>query len=279
MNNFTNENFFRDKVFFYNNSDGVLWNKFILKKSFFNNILSDTKYKSIFDDTPEETTAYINNIDNIVDNYFNILLHYYFNKNILKLTNEEQKIKIQDALIKNETTCTIAGASYLVNHINNFRNLRLFILLLFQKPTIMTTTINIDMDDTFKNIYIEPEKIQLIINSLNPTEQNYMKLNVMYDKLIEINDAQKEKGNNSIMNRIKNIYYQINKKKIHYDPPYIDNKNIKEYKKINSDIPEIIKNKADNVISYELFITYFINLIIIIIIFNIAIINNNNKIL
>ena len=143
----------------------------------------------------------------------------------------------------------------------------------------MTTTINIDMDDTFKNIYIEPEKIQLIINSLNPTEQNSMKLNVMYDKLIEINDAQKEKVNNSIMNRIKNIYYQINKKKIDYDPPYIDNKNIKEYKKINSDIPEIIKNKADNVISYELFITYFINLIIIIIIFNIAIINNNNKIL
>jgi hypothetical protein len=273
MDDKTNK-FFKDNVFFYNNSDAegkVLLNKFILKKSFFDN-LNDTTYTFIFGDyTTEEKKDYINDI---VDNYFNILLHYYFNKNILILN----KKGIADALKKNENSiCTSDDTKYLENHINNFRNLRLFILLLFQKPTIMTTTINIDMDDTFKNIYIEPEKIQLIINNLNTPGQDPMKLNVMYDKLIE--NAQKEKGNNSIMNRIKNIYYQINKKKIHYDPPYIDNKNIKEYKKINSDIPEIIKNKADNVISYELFITYFINLIIIIIIFNIAIINNNNKIL
>jgi hypothetical protein len=273
MDDKTNK-FFKDNVFFYNNSDAegkVLLNKFILKKSFFDN-LNDTTYTFIFGDyTTEEKKDYINDI---VDNYFNILLHYFFNKNILILN----KKGIADALKKNENSiCTSDDTKYLENHINNFRNLRLFILLLFQKPTIMTTTINIDMDDTFKNIYIEPEKIQLIINNLNTPGQDPMKLNVMYDKLIE--NAQKEKGNNSIMNRIKNIYYQINKKKIHYDPPYIDNKNIKEYKKINSDIPEIIKNKADNVISYELFITYFINLIIIIIIFNIAIINNNNKIL
>jgi hypothetical protein len=109
-----------------------------------------------------------------------------------------------------------------------------------------------------------------------------MKLNLMYHKLIQKKEKNiKDDTSNALMNIIKNIYYQINKQKIEYYT--LDEDKIKEkqiisiMKKLDSDSPENIKNKADNVISYELFITYFINLIIIIIIFNIAI--SNNKIL
>ena len=296
MNNYTNENFFRDKVFFYNNSDGkVLWNKFILKKSFFdNNIELDTNYKSIFGEYKSESKDYI---DIMVDNYFNILLHYYFNKLLSK--NVPSKSAIIAAISHNEQ---YISDTQLTEHINNYRNNRLFRLLLLQKQKTRTTTINIDMDDTFKNINITQgtnKKIGNIIdnfikeyitdhnenNKANtgiPQRLNPMKLNLMYHKLIQKKEKNiKDDTSNALMNIIKNIYYQINKQKIEY---YIlDEDKIKEtqiisiMKKLESDSPENIKNKADNVISYELFITYFINLIIIIIIFNIAI--SNNKIL
>ena len=296
MNNYTNENFFIDKVFFYNNSDGkVLWNKFILKKSFFDyNIESDTNYKSIFGEYKIESNDYI---DIMVDNYFNILLHYYFNK--LLSVNIESKTAIIAAISKNEQ---YISDTQLTEHINNYRNNRLFRLLLLQKQKTRTTTINIDMDDTFKNINITEgtdKKIENIINDIiiqsitdynenskantaTPKRLNPMKLNLMYHKLIQKKEKNiKDDTSNALMNIIKNIYYQINKQKIEYYT--LDEDKIKEtqiisiMKKLDSDSPENIKNKADNVISYELFITYFINLIIIIIIFNIAI--SNNKIL
>jgi hypothetical protein len=302
MNNFTNDNFFRDRVFFYNNSDGkVLWNKFILKKSFFdNNILVDTNYKRIFGEFKAETPNYI---DSMVDNYFNILLHYYFNK--LLSVNLEKKDAIIAAISHNEQY--MSDNTQLKEHINNYRNNRLFRLLLLQKQKTRTTTINIDMDDTFRNINIDETKTDkpnndkingfikniitdAIINynynnkdnkDISP-RQNPMKLNLMYHKLIQKKDKNiKDDTSNALMNIIKNIYYQINKKKIEYYTLDEDKKEEKPIisimKKLDSDSPENIKNKADNVISYELFITYFINLIIIIIIFNIAI--SNNKIL
>ena len=298
MNNYTNQNFFIDKVFFYNNSDGkVLWNKFILKKSFFdNNIELDTNYKSIFGEYKIESKDYI---DIMVDNYFNILLHYYFNK-LLLLVNTESRQTITEAISKNEQY--ISDTQQLTEHINNYRNNRLFRLLLLQKQKTRTTTINIDMDDTFKNININEgtdKKIGNIIdnfikqsitdhnenskaNTAIQKRQNPMKLNLMYHKLIQKKEKNiKDDTSNALMNIIKNIYYQINKQKIEYYT--LDEDKIKEtqiisiMKKLDSDSPENIKNKADNVISYELFITYFINLIIIIIIFNIAI--SNNKIL
>jgi hypothetical protein len=305
MNNYTNENFFRDKVFFYNNSDGkVLWNKFILKKSFFdtNIISSDTNYKSIFGEYKSESKDYI---DIMVDNYFNILLHYYFNK--LLSVNIESKQTIKAAISYNEQY--ISDDIQLKEHIDNYRNNRLFRLLLLQKQKTRTTTINIDMDDTFKNININEGKDKNIgtkIDSIiatyitdynedyNENNENYkantgmsqrlnpMKLNLMYHKLIQKKEKNiKDDTSNALMNIIKNIYYQINKQKIEYYT--LDEDKIKEkqiisiMKKLDSDSPENIKNKADNVISYELFITYFINLMIIIIIFNIAI--SNNKIL
>jgi hypothetical protein len=298
MNNYTNENFFIDKVFFYNNSDGkVLWNKFILKKSFFDyNIDSDTNYKSIFGEYKIESNDYI---DIMVDNYFNILLHYYFNK--LLSENVPSKSTITAAISKNEQ---YISDTQLKEHINNYRNNRLFRLLLLQKQKTRTTTINIDMDDTFKNINItegedRDKKIEKIINNIItesitdynennkantgiPQRLNPMKLNLMYHKLIQKKEKNiKDDTSNALMNIIKNIYYQINKKKIEYYTLDEDKKEknpiISIMKKLDSDSPENIKNKADNVISYELFITYFINLIIIIIIFNIAI--SNNKIL
>jgi hypothetical protein len=303
MNNFTNENFFIDNVFFYNNSDGkVLWNKFILKKDFFDkNILSDTNYKSIFGEYKTIETDYI---DIMVDNYFNILLHYYFNKLLLS-QNVPEKKAIIDAIAHNEQY--ISNVTQLKEHIDNYRNNRLFRLLLLQKQKTRTTTINIDMDDTFRNInkdetitghtnfnkigtFIDNITTNLIIKINNDnknskhisTRQNPMKLNLMYHKLIQKKEKNiKDDTSNALMNIIKNIYYQINKKKIEYYTLEEDKKEEKPIisimKKLDSDSPENIKNKADNVISYELFITYFINLIIIIIIFNIAI--SNNKIL
>ena len=302
MNNLTNDNFFREKVFFYNNSDGkVLWNKFILKKSFFDdNILSDIKYKIIFGEFKAETPDYI---DSMVDNYFNILLHYYFNK--LLSVNLEKKDAIIAAISHNEQY--MSDNTQLKEHINNYRNNRLFRLLLLQKQKTRTTTINIDMDDTFRNINIDEtktghtnfDKIETFIKNIitdaiinynyynkdnkdiSP-RQNPMKLNLMYHNLIQKKEKNiKDDTSNALMNIIKNIYYQINKKKIEYYTLDEDKKEEKPIisimKKLDSDSPENIKNKADNVISYELFITYFINLIIIIIIFNIAI--SNNKIL
>lgn len=289
INNFTNENFFKDQVFFYNNYDGkVLWNKFILKKSFFD-IDREKKYKSIFGDYKEENDDYINVF---VDHYFNILLHYYFNKLLSKKTN------VIDAISQNEKY--ISTDTELTEHINNYRNNRLFRLLLLQKQKMRTTTINIDMDDTFRNINKdenENNKIKKIIediiktyiteyniNSQNSSSprQDPMKLNLMYHKLIQKKEKNiRDDTSNALMNIIKNIYYQINKKKIEYHT--LDENKIKEalpisiIKKLDSDSPDNIKTIADNVINYELFITYFINLIIIIIIFNIAI--SNNKIL
>ena len=301
MNNFTNDNFFREKVFFYNNSDGkVLWNKFILKKSFFDdNILSDIKYKNIFGEYTAQPPDYI---DSMVDNYFNILLHYYFNK-LLSVNDPNEAIIA--AISHNEQY--MSDNTQLKEHINNYRNNRLFRLLLLQKQKTRTTTINIDMDDTFRNInkdetitghtnfnkigtFIDTITTNLIINynynnkdnkDISP-RQNPMKLNLMYHILIQKKDKNiKDDTSNPLMNIIKNIYYQINKKKIEYYTLDEDKKEEKPIisimKKLDSDSPENIKNKADNVISYELFITYFINLIIIIIIFNIAI--SNNKIL
>ncbi len=295
MNNFTNDNFFKEKVFFYNNSDGkVLWNKFILKKSFFDdNILLDTNYKSIFGEYTAQPPDYI---DSMVDNYFNILLHYYFNKLL--------SVNVIAAISHNEQY--MSDNTQLKEHINNYRNNRLFRLLLLQKQKTRTTTINIDMDDTFRNINIDEtktdnpnnKKIYNFIKNITESIANYnkenkdspefrerqnpMKLNLMYHKLIQKKDKNiKDDTSNPLMNIIKNIYYQINKKKIEYYTLDEDKKEEKPIisimKKLDSDSPENIKNKADNVISYELFITYFINLIIIIIIFNIAI--SNNKIL
>ena len=298
MNNFTNDNFFKEEVFFYNNSDGkVLWNKFILKKSFFDN-LTNTNYKSIFGEYTAQPPDYI---DSMVDNYFNILLHYYFNK-LLSVNDPSEAIIA--AISHNEQY--MSDIAQLKEHINNYRNNRLFRLLLLQKQKTRTTTINIDMDDTFRNINIDEtktdnpnnKKIYNFIKNITESIANYnkenkdlpnfrerqnpMKLNLMYHKLIQKKDKNiKDDTSNPLMNIIKNIYYQINKKKIEYYTLDEDKKEEKPIisimKKLDSDSPENIKNKADNVISYELFITYFINLIIIIIIFNIAI--SNNKIL
>ena len=240
----------------------------------------------------------------MVDNYFNILLHYYFNKLLLS-TNVPEKKAIIDAITHNEQY--ISNVTQLKEHIDNYRNNRLFRLLLLQKQKTRTTTINIDMDDTFRNInkdetitghtnfnkigtFIDNITTNLIIKINNDNKnskhisprQNPMKLNLMYHKLIQKKEKNiKDDTSNALMNIIKNIYYQINKKKIEYYTLEEDKKEEKPIisimKKLDSDSPENIKNKADNVISYELFITYFINLIIIIIIFNIAI--SNNKIL
>jgi hypothetical protein len=297
INNYTNQNFFREQVYFYKNAEEkVLWNKFILKKSFFDEIDTYGKYQNIFG------TQYIepeyDYINEIVDNYFNILLHYYFNK---LLTTIPIKNTIIAGISANEK---FISDNELISHINNYRNNRLFRLLLLQKQKTRTTTINIDMDDTFKNMYKDEKSNKLvegIIDTITKntitdhnkavdegdktkkTRQNPMKLNLMYHKLIQKKEKKtKEDTSNALMNIIKNIYYQINKKNIEYytldeDKKVVESSLLPIIKKIDSDSPENIKNKADNVISNELFITYFINLIIIIIIFNIAI--SNNKIL
>ena len=297
INDEDNENFFKNNVFFYKKDNKVIWNKFILKKSFFDEYnkggpLLSGKYKKIFKDDLFEDELII--VDKYVDQYLKILSHYYFNCIIKKETDVTIQNIIRTALNDKEKKIQETGLPGLKKHIDNYRNNKLIKLLLFIKPTTISQTIDIDMDDTFKikSKTIEEENklindaIDLFINS-NIIKENLKPLNLsnMYQYMIK-NSLRKNQDDstNYLMNIIKTIYYEINNEKIQYHNDYISDESLKPakiiIKQLETDSGEKIYENARYTISYELFNTYFLNLIMIIFIYNIALLKNkiNNKI-
>lgn len=297
INDEDNENFFKNNVFFYKKDNKVIWNKFILKKSFFDEYnkggpLLSGKYKKIFKDDLFEDELII--VDKYVDQYLKILSHYYFNCIIKEETDVTIQNIIRTALNDKEKKIQETGLPGLKKHIDNYRNNKLIKLLLFIKPTTISQTIDIDMDDTFKikSKTIEEENklindaIDLFINS-NIIKENLKPLNLsnMYQYMIK-NSLRKNQDDstNYLMNIIKTIYYEINNEKIQYHNDYISDESLKPakiiIKQLETDSGEKIYENARYTISYELFNTYFLNLIMIIFIYNIALLKNkiNNKI-
>ena len=291
INDMDNQNFFKDNVYFCKKNNKVLWNKFIIKKSFFDyytnpKFLSD-KYKNIFKEDLYEDELI--NVDNYVDQYLKILSHYYFNCVIKKTTDSTITESIRTALLNKESY----DATNLVTYIDNTRNNKLIKLLLFIKPTNTSDLItNIDMDDTFKikttslgeeNAIIE-STIRLFNNNINANLKPFNLSNI-YQYMIK-NSLRKNQDDttNYLMNIVKTIYYQINNEKIEYHNDYlapttpatpaIPGESI--ITQLETDSEEKIYENASYTISYELFNTYFLNLIIIIFIYNIAMQKNKN---
>ena len=142
------------------------------------------------------------------------------------------------------------------------------------------------MDDTFKikSKTIEEENklindaIDLFSNSNNNIiKENLKPLNLsnMYQYMIK-NSLRKNQDDstNYLMNIIKTIYYEINNEKIQYHNDYISDESLKPakliIKQLETDSGEKIYENASYTISYELFNTYFLNLIMIVFIYNIA---------
>lgn len=302
IDNIDNNNFFKDNVYFYKDKyNNVIWNKFILKKDFFDNINKELSDKSIY--YSKYPKIFINNdiqekeliiVDNCVNQFLKILSHYYFNRKIIEEITDITTIA--DKFLKKECdNCTNIQL-----HVNNYRNKKLFKLLLLTKPTNISPTIDIDMDDTFKikdtdnsNKIIEQIKkkvdgkvkitgdslIQVlpVLKDLKPFQLNYI-----FQYMVKTNlKKNKEDTRNYLMNIIKTIYYQLNEEKIEYHTPqglekdeYYINKDI--INQLDTTSEEKIYDNAKYTITYELFNTYFLNLIIIVFIYNIAMLNNKN---
>jgi len=292
INDMDNQNFFKENVFFCKKNNKVLWNKFIIKKSFFdyyaNPKFLSGKYKNIFKEDLYEDELI--NVDNYVDQYLKILSHYYFNCVIKKTTDSTIKESIRTALLSKESSY----ATNLDTYIDNTRNNKLIKLLLFIKPTNTSDLItNIDMDDTFKIKSTSPgDEENVIINSTitlfnnNNIYTNLKPFNLsnIYQYMIK-NSLRKNQDDttNYLMNIVKTIYYQINNEKIQYHNDYlvpatsatptIPGSIITQFE---TDSEVKIYENASYTISYELFNTYFLNLIIIIFIYNIALQKNKN---
>ena len=182
--------------------------------------------------------------------------------------------------------------------IYNYRNNKLFRLLLLQKQK--SENKNLNMDDTFyirkDHIKIETVKsatntvtvsgvpeLQFKLISMNDDVFNdATQIYSIYYKMIDSGIVNLDMSDNYLMNLIKSIYYQINDKRIEYHIPADDKyigKDCTEYGIINKKpfaMENIINENANYTITYELFTTYFINLVMIGIIYNIALIKNNN---
>ena len=276
-------NFFRHYVMFYTNNDNKkIWNKFLLKKSFFDDYkiykgnkaaLTIDKLK-IFDKLFNNTydSSYI---DEHTNEYMKILSHYHFNKLISGYSPKSSEPSVNDIFKKIKTSTT--SETSIVAFIDNYRNMKLFRLLLLQKQKYENKNLNIN--DTF----LITEAVS--INTELTSKDEFIKatdLQSMYYKLISSGIINLDKSNNYLMNIIKSVYYQINNKRIEYNIPIDDNNIGKDciYYDIISKKPfvheNIINDNANNTIGYELFATYFINMVMIGIIYNLALVKNNN---
>jgi hypothetical protein len=155
--------------------------------------------------------------------------------------------------------------------------MKLFRLLLLQKQKYENKNLNIN--DTFLITDTVIANVGLI------SKDEFIKatdLQSIYYKLISSGLINLDKSNNYLMNIIKSVYYQINNKRIEYNIP-IDDNNIgndcTNYNIISKNPfvhENIINDNANNTIGYELFATYFINMVMIGIIYNLALVKNNN---
>lgn len=278
--------FFRQYVMFYTNNDNKkIWNKFLLKKSFFDDY---KKYKDKKSDLSEDNLKIFdklfNNtydssyIDEHANEYTKILSHYHFNKLISGYSPEsDQSSVISVSNIFNKIKTSTTSETSIIPFINNYRNMKLFRLLLLQKQKYENKNLNIN--DTFLITDAVSKNTELTSNDefVKATD-----LKSMYYKLISGGIIDLDKSDNYLMNIIKSVYYLINNKRIEYNIPIDDNnigKDCTNYKIISKNpfVHEIsINDNANNTISYELFGTYFINIVMIGIIYNLALLKNNN---
>jgi hypothetical protein len=278
--------FFKEYVMFYTNNDNKkIWNKFLLKKEFFDDykkyndksLLPEDKkqiFSKLFSNTYDKSY-----IDEHVNEYTKILSHYHFNKLISAYPPSGQpdgRPSANDILViirKN----TDSSQSSLMLFIDNYRNMKLFRLLLLQKQKYENKNLNIN--DTFLITDAVSKNTELT------SKDEFIKatdLQSIYYKLISSGLINLDKSNNYLMNIIKSVYYQINNKRIEYNIP-VDDNNIGSdcsiYKIISKNPfvhENIINDNANNTIGYELFATYFINMVMIGIIYNLALVKNNN---
>jgi len=271
--------FFKNYVMFYTNNDNKkIWNKFLLKKEFFddykkykgNSLPEDKKqiFSKLFSNTYDKSY-----IDEHVNEYTKILSHYHFNKLISGKPAGQSANDILAIIRKN----TGRGDESLQPFIDNYRNMKLFRLLLLQKQKYENKNLNIN--DTFLITETVSKNTELT------SKDEFIKatdLQSIYYKLISSGLINLDKSNNYLMNIIKSVYYQINNKRIEYNIP-VDDNNIGSdcsiYKIISKNPfvhENIINDNANNTIGYELFATYFINMVMIGIIYNLALVKNNN---
>ena len=272
--------FFKNYVMFYTNNDNKkIWNKFLLKKEFFddykkykgNSLPEDKKqiFSKLFSNTYDKSY-----IDEHVNEYTKILWHYHFNILISVYPPSGQSANdILTKIIKN----TGRQDKSLKPFIDNYRNMKLFRLLLLQKQKYENKNLNIN--DTFLITETVSKNTELI------SKDEFIKatdLQSIYYKLISSGLINLDKSNNYLMNIIKSVYYQINNKRIEYNIPVDDNnigRDCSIYKIISKNPfvhENIINDNANNTIGYELFATYFINMVMIGIIYNLALVKNNN---
>lgn len=274
--------FFKKYVMFYTNNDNKkIWNKFLLKKEFFDDykkyndksLQEDKKiqiFSKLFSNTYDK--SYINEH---VNEYTKILWHYHFNKLISAYPQSGQPATdILTKIIKNTDS---SHKSSLKLFIDNYRNMKLFRLLLLQKQKYENKNLNIN--DTFLITDAVSKNTELT------SKDEFIKatdLQSIYYKLISSGLINLDKSNNYLMNIIKSVYYQINNKRIEYNIPVDDNnigRDCSIYKIISKNPfvhENIINDNANNTIGYELFATYFINMVMIGIIYNLALVKNNN---
>jgi hypothetical protein len=279
-------NFLGKYVLFYKSNTGgemMVWNKFLLKKNFFEDykkrkegtLLGDDlkAFNKLIGNTGTYDKSYI---DEYVDEYVKILSHYHFNtliKGYVPIANAN------GPTVSNVLTKIKAGTdrtdSDLHTFIDNYRNKKLFRLLLLQTQNDQNKKLNVD--DTFN---IDNELFKNANLTIYDEFKEVTDLHSMYYKLLESGLINLDKSDNYLMNIIKSIYYQINNKRIeYYIPPNNDDMDCKKYKIIQKKPFEhetIINDNANNTIGYELFGTYFINIVMIGIIYNLALIKNNN---
>ncbi len=272
-------------MFYTNNDNKKIWNKFLLKKEFFDDykkyndksLLPEDKkqiFSKLFSNTYDKSY-----IDEHVNEYTKILSHYHFNKLISAYPPSGQpdgRPTANDILViirKN----TDSSQSSLMLFIDNYRNMKLFRLLLLQKQKYENKNLNIN--DTFLITDAVSKNTELTSKGefIKATD-----LQSIYYKLISSGLINLDKSNNYLMNIIKSVYYQINNKRIEYNIP-VDDNNIGSdcsiYKIISKNPfvhENIINDNANNTIGYELFATYFINMVMIGIIYNLALVKNNN---
>jgi len=278
--------FFRKYVIFYTNNDNkIIWNKFLLKKEFFDDY---KKYKSKTT-LPEENLQIFNKlfnntydssyIDEHVNEYTKILSHYHFNKLISTYPASGQSAgrPSENDILTIITKNTGSPYRSLKPFIDNYRNMKLFRLLLLQKQKYENKNLNINDTFLITNAVIANTELISKDEFIKATD-----LQSIYYKLISSGLINLDKSNNYLMNIIKSVYYQINNKRIEYNIPIDDNNvgnDCANYKIISKNpyVHEIIINdNANNTIGYELFATYFINMVMIGIIYNLALVKNNN---
>jgi hypothetical protein len=279
---------FLDKyVLFYKSNTGgemMVWNKFLLKKKFFEDYKKhkvgtlsgdDSKaFNKLIGYTGTYDKSYI---DEYVDEYVKILSHYHFNTLIKGYTPIANGPSVSNVLTKIKAG-TGRTDSDLSTFINNYRNKKLFRLLLLQTQNDQNKKLNVDDTFNIDNVLFKKANLTIYDEFKEVTD-----LHSMYYKLLESGLINLDKSDNYLMNIIKSIYYQINNKRIeYYIPPNKDtmeSSGCKKYKIIQKKPFEhetIINDNANNTIGYELFGTYFINIVMIGIIYNLALIKNNN---